>query len=369
MNETRFGSTSNPTTALLKTSPLTPCPEISTITDADLRNFISTGITVKIPTPFTKISTSALFGVNVDGFIPPYNIKSPKNESPSPIFMNLFPIQPTSDGYRLGVSIVQEMSQLPPIINFLSHRYISGNIKIAVRVSSNTALTGNFIVTQGSGMVRDFYTNGEGETNAVPYDGLRFLNSSDSGIDYAPGSFTNLDVSLNRNLSITPIRRDVTQKTDLARKFTFVAQTNLKENKAQVIRYNVEASQFVEDWLLFTPVSDFAGIAANQLSFTFYFDYSGCNFYTPMLAMMPFPPQMDTSGDPAERREIFNFTETFKGKYSDLSIHQYKFLHATSTARKTVSAEEKQRYLQEQQRREQIRMQQHQQQQRNNNVI
>jgi hypothetical protein len=367
MNETRFGTALNPTTALLKTSPLTPCPEIETISDADLRNFISTGITVKIPTPFTKISTSALFGVNVDGFIPPYNIHSPREGTPTPIFMNLFPVQPTEDGLRLNLIIVQEMSQLPPIINFLSHRFISGNIKIAVRVSSNTALTGNFIVTQGSGMVRDFYTNGEGETNAVPYKGLRFLNSSDSGIDYAPGSFTNFDVSLNRNLSITPIRRDVTQKTDLARKFSFVSTTNIKENKAQVMDYNIQASQFVEDWLLFTPVSDFAGIAANQLSFTFYFDYSGCNFYTPMLAMMPFPPQTDST-DPANRREIFDFTATFKDKYSGLPISEYKFLRSTSSA-KAITQEEKQRYLQEQRRREQIRQQQQQQQQRSNETF
>jgi len=366
MNETRFGIAPNPTTALLKTSPLTPCPEIETISDADLRNFISTGITVKIPTPFTKISTSALFGVNVDGFIPPYNIRSTKAGSPTPIFMNLFPIQPTEDGLRLNLIIVQEMSQLPPIINFLSHRFISGNIKIAVRVSSNTALTGNFIVTQGSGMVRDFYTNGQGETNAVPYRGLRFLNSSDSGIDYAPGSFTNLDVSLNRNLSITPIRRDVTQKTDLPRKFNFICTSNLKQNKMQVVDYNIQASQFVEDWLLFTPVSDFAGIAANQLSFTFYFDYSGCNFYTPMLAMMPFPPQNDST-DPANRREIFDFTATFKDKYSDLPIHEYKFLHGSSSSR-NLNSDERQRYLQEQKRREHQRQLQLQQ-QRNNDVI
>jgi hypothetical protein len=364
MNETRFGTSLNPTTALLKTSSLTPCPEIQTISDADLRNFISTGITVKIPTPFQKISTSALFGINVDGFIPPYNIRSPKSGSPTPIFMNLFPVQPTEDGLRLGIIIVQEMSQLPPIINFLSHRFISGNIKIAVRVSSNTALTGNFLVTQGSGIVRDYYTNSEGGTNAVPYKGLKFLNSSDSGIDYAPGSFTNLDVSLNRNLSITPIRRDITQKTDLARKFNVVCIGNIKQTKEQVIDYNYLASQFVEDWLLFTPVSDFAGIAANQLSFTFYFDYSGCNFYTPMLAMMPFPPQTDTT-DPANRREVFDFTATFKDKYSDLPISQYKFLRSTPTTR-VFTAEEKQRYLQEQKRREQVRQQQ---QQRNNDTF
>jgi len=252
-----------------------------------------------------------------------------------------------SQSLRLGVSIVQEMSQLPPIINFLSHRFISGNVKLAVRVSSNTALTGNFIVTQASGVVRDFYTNSEGETNAVPYNGLKFLNSSDSGIDYAPGSFTNLDVSLNRNLSITPIRRDVTQKTDLARKFNFICTTNLKENRAQIQDYNIQASQFVEDWLLFTPVADFAGIAANQLSFTFYFDYSGCNFYTPMLAMMPFPPQTDSNGDPASRREILDFTGTFKGQYPDLSITKFKFLHATVNRSAIMTQDEKRRYLQQ----------------------
>lgn len=327
MNETRFGSTSNPTTALLKSSSSTPIPEIRTISDLDMRNFIATGITVKIPTPFTKISTSALFGINIDGFIPCYNMRTP-NGTPSPIYINLFPVQSTEDGKRLGVEIVQELSQLPPIINYLSHRFISGNVKIAIRVSSNTALTGNFLVTQGSGMIRDYYTNPEATTNSEKYAGLKFLNASDSGIDYAPSSFTNLDVSLNRNLSITPIRREVTQKTDLARKFIFVSTQNLKSNKTQITNYNMQASQFVEDWLFFTPVSDFAGIAANQLSFTFYFDFSSCNFYTPMLAMMPFPPQTDSS-KPNERREILDFSRTFNDKFPDLPLANYVFLKAT----------------------------------------
>lgn len=334
MNETRLGTSLNPTTALLKTSPSTPIPEIRTISDSDMRNFIATGITVKIPTPFTKISTSALFGINVDGFIPPYNMRTPLGPSPTPLFMNLFPVQSTEDGKRLGVKIVQELSQLPPIINFLSHRFISGNIKTAIRVSSNTALTGNFLVTQGSGMIRDFYTNSSGETNAVPYSGLRFMNSSDSGIDYAPSSFTNLDVSLNRNLSITPIRRDITHKTDLARKFNFICTSNLKQSKQQVINYNKQAGQFVEDWLFFTPVSDFSGIAANQLSFTIYFDYSACNFYTPMLAMMPFPPQTDSS-KPLERREILDFSATFNDKYPDLSLTQYVYLRGSTVTQRT----------------------------------
>lgn len=353
MNETRFGSSSNPTTALLKSSPSTPIPEIRTISDADMRNFITTGITVKVPTPFTKISTSALFGVNIDGFIPPYNMRSTMSGTPSPIFMNLFPVQTTEDGKRLGVEIVQELSQLPPIINYLSHRFISGNVKIAVRVSSNTALTGNFLVTQGSGMIRDFYNNPESTTNAAKYTGLKFLNASDSGIDYAPSSFTNLDVSLNRNLSITPIRREVTHKTDLARKFNFVCTENLKSNRAQIVDYNMQASQFVEDWLFFTPVSDFAGIAANQLSFTFYFDYSACNFYVPMLAMMPFPPQTDST-KPNERREILDYSKTFNDKYPDLPISKYVYLRSTSTARRVLTPQEKAQYTRQAEARRQI---------------
>jgi hypothetical protein len=324
MNETRFGTSSNPTTAILKSSPLAPIPEIRTISDSDLRCFTPTGITAKIPTPFAKISTSALFGVEVSGFVPPFSMSS-EWDTPAPIFVNLFPVQATAEGKRLGVKIVQEMSQLMPIINYISHRFISGNVGIAIRVSSNTALTGNFYVSQGSGMIRDYYTASDA------YEGLRFLNASDSGIDYAQGSCTILDVSLNRNLSITPISRNVTQKTDLARKFIVACDETVKEELPSITEYNIIISQFPEDWLLFTPVSDFAGIAANQLSFTFFFDFSRVNFYTPMLAMMPQAPYSTSE----KRKEVFDFSATFNGQTPNIAPENFKFLQATTLRRLT----------------------------------
>ena len=317
----QFGNSTMTNTSVIKRSPSTPSPQIMQITEADMRKFVPTGITVLLPLPFFKISTTALFGVNVDGFIPPYNLHSPRAGTPTPIFMNLFPVQPTQEGKRLGIKIHQEMAQLPAIANYLSHRVISGNVGIGIRVSSNTAMTGNFYVSQASGVMRDYYINSEGTTNAEKYDGLRFLNASHSGIDYAQDSCSILDVSLNRNLSITPLRRDITQKTDLAQKFLFVCKQNLKSNAAQVEKYNVGASQFVEDWLLFTPVSDFAGIAANTLSFTIFFDFSRVNFYTPMLLFIPFPPFSNET----TRREVFLFTKTFYDKFPDLAISDYKF--------------------------------------------
>lgn len=320
MNETRFGSTSNPTTAILKSSPLTPIPEIRTISDDDLRCFTPTGITAKIPTPFAKISSSALIAIETSGFVPPYSMTTQAG-SPGLLYANLFPVQATAEGKRLGVKIIQEMSQLIPIINFLSHRYISGNVGIAIRVSSNTALTGNLYVSQGSGLLRDYYNVG-----STSYEGLRFLNGTDSGIDYAQGACTILDVSLNRNLSITPISRNVTQKTDLARKFMMVTDRTLKTTVANQTAYNTKISQFAEDWLFFTPLSDFAGIAANQLSFSIFFDYSRCNFYTPMLGMMPQAPYSTS----AKRKEVFDFSATFNGKTPNATLADFKFLESTT---------------------------------------
>lgn len=329
----QFGNSSMLNTSVIKTSPSTPSPELMSISEQDLRKFVPTGITVKIPTPFFKISTTALFGINVDGFIPPYNINSP-SDNPSPIWMNLFPVQPTPEGKRLNVDVRQEMSQMPAIANYLSHRAISGNVGIGIRVSSNTAMTGNFYVSQATGVMRDYYINVSGTTNASTYDGLRFLNASHSGIDYAQDSCAIFDVSLNRNLSITPIRRDVTQKTDLAQKFLFITNQNLLESETQAEIYNIGASQFVEDWLLFTPVSDFSGVSANVLSFTVFFDYSRVNFYTPMLPMIPFPPVSDDT----TRREVLLFTRTFNNKYPDLPLADYKFATAAAPSlAKTIS--------------------------------
>lgn len=318
MQDTRFGITSNTTTFQPKASPSNTIPEVKEISDDDLRRFFPTGITAKIPTPFVKISTSALFGINVDGFVPQYSMSSPAG-SPGLLFANLFPIQVTEEGKRLGVQIVQEMGQYIAMINYLSHRFIGGNVGIGIRASSNTAITGNFYVSQASGMLRDYYGAAE------KYKGLRFLNGSDSGIDYAQSSFINFDMSLNRNLSVTPISRCVTQRTDLAMKLYVACDQTVKENVASQKWYNNRISQFAEDWLMFTPVSDFSGIAANQISFTFFFDYSRCTFSAPMLAMVPYPPYSTS----ASRKEVFSFSATFNDKEANVPIADFKFLPFT----------------------------------------
>jgi len=277
MNPTNAGeSLANPT-MMLKSVDLSSIPEINFASEADFRNFVPTGLSVTVNLPIIKNSRSALFGVNIDGFIPPWNSS---NNFWNTALKNLFPIQPFENSIEF-VKVKQEMSMMPAQALYLSHRVIGGNVGVGVRLTSNTGQSGNILVSQASGVVKRQYNAN------TQYTGMSFLNTSIAPIDYSYNSFMLADVSLNRNVSITPIRRDPVIQTDLALKISKMIETT---HGLSGTLANIYSSQFQEDWLLFGIVSDMANQNANQLNFTFFFDYTNVQFYYPMLPIISTPP-------------------------------------------------------------------------------
>jgi len=263
----------NPTLAL-KRPDLTSTPEIDELSPADFKKFFYTGISAVVDTPIVKDDRSAIFAVNIDGFIPPVNSKDPYFGL---WLKNFFPVQPFLSSQSF-VKIRQEVSSIPAQALYLSHRVVAGNIGLGIRVASNTGQAGNLIVSQASGIKRNYYAE------PTPYAGLQMLNMTHAPIDYNFASFMLGDLSLNRNISITPIRRDPTIQTDLARKLVYLNATITNE------QINVFAGQYLEDWLLFGFLSDVPNQNANQVTFSFFFDFSRVQFYTPMLPVIPTIP-------------------------------------------------------------------------------
>jgi len=172
---------------------------------------------------------------------------------------------------------------------------ISGQVGVCFRIASNTAQSGNLLVTQGSGLMRKFYGRTE------KYEGLRFNNSSVSAIDYAPNGFCLIDLSLNRNVSITPIRRENTYKTDFAQKLAYLEQ--LITSDTRDIPFT---SQFLEDWLFISMQGDLPHPDSSQITFNMYYDWSRVEFAMPMLPMI--------ASFPTYKQQILLFNKTFQNK-------------------------------------------------------
>jgi len=265
-------------TELLKGVDTGSIPEVSNLTADDMKRYVFTGISAIIDTPLVKNSRNALLAVNIDGFIPVYNFLDPYWGR---IMYNMFPVQAFSRTLST-VSIRQEQIALPSLFNYCSHRFIGGNVGIGIRVSSNTAQTGNLMISQASGVARNYYSVGS------TYQGLRFSNASENQSDYGVQSFVLGDISLNRNISITPIRRDPTIKTDLAQKIIQMTEVPVALAIEDIHKRNTVASQFLEDWILIGILTNLPNSAASQITLSFFFDFSNVQFYTPMLPIIPF---------------------------------------------------------------------------------
>lgn len=284
-------------TPVIKT-PDSTTPVVSPISDQQLQNnFIPTGITVIIPTNLAKINSEALFGVNVDGFIPPLN-----NTVNLPVlWKNLFPVQLTQAGSATpGLRVIYEYVQIPVQFKYLSYRYLSGNVGVGIRISSQTGQVGNFYITQARTASRWYY----GATDL--YNGLRFCNASINTLDYAPASFAIGDLSLNRNISITTVRTNTNVVQDHAQKLLDLQRFG--NGSADFRNYLNFVNQQSEDWLLFQPVMNLSGAAASEIFMTFFFDFSTVSFSTPMYPIIPIYPDLYET-------QILLYTQTFAGQF------------------------------------------------------
>lgn len=274
MNPTNSGIPTIKPTIALKRAEVSSSPEINFLSEADFRKFVPTGISVKIDTPIEKVASSALFGVNIDGFIPPFNL-SPRFFGKA--MKNLFPVKAVT-GIN-SVEIRWAMSGIPEIANYLSNRVISGNVGIGMRNTSNTTQPGNLFFAQASGMARKFYPSVTADL------GLDFSNGSTSVLDYSYDSFNLVDLSLNRNFSLTPIRRDPLIKTDLAQKIAFINNLDNSLNQLELFQ-----NQFLEDWILVDILNTLPNSSVNEIYIDIFFDYSRVQFYTPLLPFIPLGP-------------------------------------------------------------------------------
>lgn len=291
----------------IQTTPITPTelrpdvpsdgPIMSEITEMDFHRFVDSGITVTIKTPFIKTDDTALFTLNLDGYLPTHQLGDLTSNNTSNYYgamlANSFPVQPFFASRNL-VQITYRWPSLPVAMKMNSYRIMAGSVNVGIRVISNVGQTGCFKITQGKGIQRQYYSGDE------KWSGIKMQNSGASGDDYMPGGFLVFDVSTNRNVSITTMRNEPTRVTDLMWKMKSVTELpeipaiGSKNYNAVMGTRNAVTSQFLEDHLFFTPMSDFPATTATQFSMCFFFDYSKVTFAMPFLPMLACPSARGT---------------------------------------------------------------------------
>lgn len=264
-------------TDVIKQLDMQPAQSMVIIGDSDFKKFVPSGWKVKVDIPLERTSNRAIFAINIDGFQPYWNLSD--GFYPNAL-KNLAPVQ--AFGHSLDyIHVYHEQVTLPIMTMYHSHRAFAGNVKVGLRVQSNTSQSGSFMVTQANTVMRNYYRNNE------VFKGLRFLNSSNQGTDYAMNSFFLGDLSINRNWSISPMAQSTLSRTDLAHKLSRIEQiAHLTAAPQDIGGLNPFLSQFTEDWLLFTPLADLPNANGNQITFEIFFDYSDIQFYTPMLPLL-----------------------------------------------------------------------------------
>lgn len=271
------------TTLQVKSNELVP--SIEPDVESMYHRMIDTGYTVTIKTPVGRNNKSALFGVNLMGFIPDFSYQDP---AWTLMQKNMCPVQPFSSS-RSYVSVTQDMMILPPMQAMLSNRFCSGTVNVIFRISSNTGQTGNLLVTQQSGLTPRLYSQFES------YQGARFQNDGHYSSDPMIGNFSTLDTSLIRQIGIRTVFRHPVQFVDFQKKlFEFTSSTPSPQ----------AVDQFPEDWLMVGLTTSLPDSTASELYIRVFFDYSEVSFYSDMYPIMPAIPH-----NPSQ--QILLYTKTF----------------------------------------------------------
>jgi len=297
-----------PTTNLKSSDISRPSVAIN-IDDHSFKKFVPTGIKVRVNVPVQRVNNRAIFAINIDGFIPQFNLA---DGFVTPAYRNLFPVQVFENAIDY-VSVFQEQLNIPIQTHYICHRLFSGHVNVGIRVTSNTSQTGTFMITQASSCIRNYYRN---STN---YRGLKFLNTSEEGTDYAVDSFILGDLSINRNWGITTVGKQNLPKTDLAQKLYYMFQRQTANaTTAELIRDQPYLEQFMEDWLFFTPITNIPNQNGGQIDFEIFFDYSNVTFYMPMKPYLALP-NLNTD------QQILNFSATFNNNNGNIVRTAYVY--------------------------------------------
>jgi len=123
-----------------------------------------------------------------------------------------------------------------------------------------------------------------------------------------PDGFALMDISLNRSLGIKPMNRFCLPGEDHWNKWLRVINLTNRQTEGSLDRFNEVSSQFLENWIVFTPLSSLPAEAGNEITVSLFYDWKEKMFMTPGLPVVP------ATFDGTYANRIVDFTATFKDR-------------------------------------------------------
>jgi hypothetical protein len=258
------------------------------------KNIVHSGYNIEIALPLAKTSNDAIFGINLDGFVPSIDFDG---KVFSQLNRNLATVQVT----KAALDYTKVFYTPVPheiISKFLTYRNVQGNVNVILRSTANVGQSGNCIISQVSGVGRYLYHKEAG------YNGLVFSNSTTNSINTMQAGTVVWDLSLSRNVSITTKFRNPLPAVDIMQKMWQVVNTPVNPN---LFNSTAFYSQFAENWLLITPQNSLPDTQGNTLNIAVYFDYSQLVFSNPGIPLLASPSNNRYA-------QILKWSETFNAQ-------------------------------------------------------
>lgn len=166
-----------------------------------------------------------------------------------------------------------------------SHKYVSGNVDVSIRVVSSTASTGNLIVAQADNIHRRWSFNFDDKS----YLGFSSTASLKLGA-HAAKSYVLSDNSLARHIVVDSTTNQAIKFYDqqkISNNLLYIGKSTTKQQLLDREKALNDVSHlFPESVLMIYAVGDLAG-STETLSLEFFFDFSKVSFHT-YLGSRPF---------------------------------------------------------------------------------
>lgn len=161
----------------------------------------------------------------------------------------------------------------PHQLMLLSHRYVTGNVQVSIRVTSNTGVSGQFAFTQFENIPRVW----EGR---ITEDGkyLGYTTPLSNRFDAKNTITFNLnDLSLVRHVTFQNAKRDLNKFYDLVTLF-HEAKEHFMSDQLLLDKYT---NFYTEDFIGCYVNSDITAGTPGNIEIDFFFDYSGVTYSCP----------------------------------------------------------------------------------------
>jgi hypothetical protein len=291
------------------TDPTLTGPPVEMQQPVPTNGLVPTGAKVILPVPSLKTSADPMFLIRLNPMMILFSDWPTNADDCEKVF--LFPIQfPwTSAAKSPAIKMLWEPAYNEHVYNMMTHRFMTGQIDVVLRISSNVGVTGSVLVTEIQDAVRSFDCYHRGAlANTVRYQGYRSLPGTDLNASNSRGqamslypyahvhnSFALNDLSLTRHFELSTSYSFGQNLFDHHQYFTELRKyfAIFKASGTKNLNWNYSfAHLFKENLLMVSQQTDITS-EPGQITFELLADFSKIQYHQKLVDGLLFNPELE----------------------------------------------------------------------------